>query len=471
MFRRFSVNFALFSIGLDALLVCAALLAAVHLRPHLGFLFFAAYYPRLVSPPWGVYLIFAIEWVSILLLFSVYDGRKNLRAVDEFFSLTLAIALSAVASAGTLYLSYREISRLLFITFVLFAYIGLLSWRALARSWVSSHSRYPFGQRRHVLIIGAGPVGRELQCQIEANAHFGLRMVGFLDDNINKRFAYPDILGPIAQVQNHILQQHVEDVVIALPQRAYKRMINLVSELHHLPVKVWIIPDYFRLALHKAAVEEFAGIPMLDLRAPALNDYQRLIKRAFDILVTLSSLAVVLPLMGLIALLIRLESAGTALLRQARVGENGKIFTMYKFRTMIQNAEELQHLVDKIDDEGHLQHKNAHDPRVTRLGRLLRRASLDELPQLFNVLKGEMSLVGPRPELPRLVEKYEPWQRQRFAIPQGMTGWWQVNGRSDKPMHLHTEDDLYYVQHYSLFLDIYILFKTIAVVLSGRGAF
>jgi len=138
---------------------------------------------------------------------------------------------------------------------------------------------------------------------------------------------------------------------------------------------------------------------------------------------------------------------------------------------MVANAEELNYLVERIDDHGNMIHKHSDDPRVTRVGRILRRLSLDELPQLFNVLRGDMSLVGPRPELPYLVEKYEPWQRKRFAVPQGLTGWWQINGRSDKPMHLNTEDDLYYVQNYSLLLDIQILFLTIWVVLRGKGAY
>ena len=263
----------------------------------------------------------------------------------------------------------------------------------------------------------------------------------------------------------------IDDVIIALPARAFDKVNQLVSELHDLPVKVWIIPDYFHLALHKAVFEEFAGIPMLDLRAPALNEYQRTIKRVFDIgIITLLS-PIILILIAIISVAIWLEDRGSILFRQLRVGENGRLFEMLKFRTMVPNAEHLRHMVEKRDDLGHLLHKSPDDPRVTNVGRFLRRTSLDELPQIFNVLKGEMSLVGPRPELPFLVENYEPWQRKRFAVPQGLTGWWQVNGRSDKPMHLYTEEDLYYVQHYSVLLDLSILFRTIGAVLRGKGAF
>ena len=174
---------------------------------------------------------------------------------------------------------------------------------------------------------------------------------------------------------------------------------------------------------------------------------------------------------GMISLAIWLDDPGPVIFGQSRMGENGRVFKMYKFRTMHPGAENLLHKFEKLDDQGRLVHKSGNDPRVTRVGRFLRRASLDELPQLYNIIKGEMSLVGPRPELPELVNRYEPWQRQRFAAPQGMTGWWQINGRSDRPMHLHTEDDLYYIQHYSLPLDLFILLKTIVVVIQGKGAF
>jgi lipopolysaccharide/colanic/teichoic acid biosynthesis glycosyltransferase len=177
-----------------------------------------------------------------------------------------------------------------------------------------------------------------------------------------------------------------------------------------------------------------------------------------------------LPLMGVIAIAILLDDHGPVLFRQKRVGVNGHPFTMYKFRTMRPDAEILQFQVNRYD-EGNLIHKHRNDPRVTRVGRFLRHFSLDELPQFINVLIGNMSLVGPRPELPYLVENYQDWQRKRFTVPQGVTGWWQIHGRSDKPMHLHTEDDLYYVQNYSLWLDIQILVRTVWTILRGKGAY
>jgi exopolysaccharide biosynthesis polyprenyl glycosylphosphotransferase len=470
MFRRFSINFALLSIFIDSIIVALALTAATVLRPILNSLPLAEDVTSILPIPYILYPLFVIAWIGIFLLTSVYDGRRNIYIVDELSSLSLSSMLAGVTMAGLLYLSYRDVSRVLFLAFVFFGFIGMTSWRMLARVIFRELSSTKT-QHRRVLIIGAGPVGRNLEKQISQHSYMGLEVVGFLDDDLLKRARQRDILGPLTDTPQILNQLKIDDVVIALPNRAYERVNSMVAELHRLPVKVWVIPDYFGLALHKAVVEEFAGLPMLDLRAPALNDYQRMIKRAFDITLIISMLPFLLPVMGLIAVAIRLEGEGPILFLQQRVGENGRLFNMYKFRSMVPEAEKMRRQVERRDATGRIIHKQPDDPRVTRVGRFLRRTSLDELPQIFNILRGEMSLVGPRPELPYLVDLYEPWQRKRFAVPQGITGWWQVNGRSDKPMHLHTEDDLYYVQHYSLLLDIQILFKTILVVLRGKGAY
>jgi exopolysaccharide biosynthesis polyprenyl glycosylphosphotransferase len=191
----------------------------------------------------------------------------------------------------------------------------------------------------------------------------------------------------------------------------------------------------------------------------------------FDVIVSTILIILLAPVMLLIAVLIKLESPGPVIFRQERIGEHGRRFQMLKFRTMYQDADRRWQEVAKRDEQGRLIHKVKDDPRVTRVGRKLRRTSLDELPQLFNVLRGEMSLVGPRPEMPYIAAEYEPWQWQRFRVPPGITGWWQINGRSEKPMHLHTEDDLYYIQNYSFWLDLRILMRTLIVVWKGHGAY
>ncbi len=470
MFRRFSTNFALFSMVLDAVWVAISLLIADRIRPGLSSLPFAASFSPHIHLPILIYPLSAAIWVSVLMLLSVYDGRRNLRVTEELTSLTLGSIMAAVTLAGTLYLSYRTISRLLFVIFVLLSYTAMMSWRLIYRLVFRLGTGKLVANRR-VLIVGAGPVGRQLEERIAVRPFLGLVIVGFLDDDPEKRQSCPDILGTLEAAHVIVKRQQVDDVVIALPRRAYEEVNQLVAELHNLPVKVWVVPDYFHLALHKAVIEDFADIPMLDLRAPALNDYQRMVKRVFDLLIGIPSIIFGLPLMGLIALAIKIDSPGPAIFIQRRVGENGKLFWMYKFRSMVADADQRLAEVMRHDENGNLIHKTRNDPRVTRVGRFLRHTSFDELPNLFNVLRGEMSLVGPRPELPILVEQYEPWQCKRFAVPQGMTGWWQVNGRSDKPMHLHTEDDIYYVQHYSLLLDIQILLKTVWVALRGKGAY
>jgi exopolysaccharide biosynthesis polyprenyl glycosylphosphotransferase len=416
--------------------------------------------------PAELYLLFPLAWMLVYLSVSIYDGKKYLRVVDEFAALSLAMFIASISAAGILYLSFREVSRALFILFVGLAYCAALAWRVLARLYFRVQKDAPLRARR-VLVVGAGPLGQRIEAQIKRSAESNLSLVGFVDD----RAGDGTLLGGTRDFNRIIADKQVTDVVIALPHSAYNELGDLVQRLNDLPVQIWVALGFFDLALYRTAIEDFAGIPMLDLRASAIDDYQRMLKRVFDL--SLGGLMLVLasPLMGLAALAILLEDGRPVIFRQKRVGENGRVFDMLKFRTMVRNAEELRSQVEKQDENGNLIHKTKHDLRVTRIGRVLRRLSLDELPQLFNIIGGTMSLVGPRPEMTYLVEKYQPWQRKRFAVPPGLTGWWQVNGRSDLPMHLHTEFDLYYIQNYSIWLDIQILVRTVWVVLIGRGSY
>lgn len=202
---------------------------------------------------------------------------------------------------------------------------------------------------------------------------------------------------------------------------------------------------------------------------PGQGFYAATGKRGIDIIFASVALLVLLPLLLLVALAIRLDSPGPALFRQRRVGRDGHFFTIYKFRTMRDNPG--KHIEWVMDDAGKKRHKVRNDPRITRVGRWLRRMSIDELPQLINILIGHMSVIGPRPELLEIVAHYEPWQHRRHDVRPGLTGWWQVSGRSDRPMHEHTELDLYYVDNISVWMDLKILVRTVGVVVRGLGAF
>jgi exopolysaccharide biosynthesis polyprenyl glycosylphosphotransferase len=469
MIRRFSINYAIFSMIMDTAGVIGAMFLTSWLRPYLNSLPFTQ--PILVDIKFPLYLFFLnplVWWLAFLLL-NVYDGRRNLRVVDEFTSLTFGNVLATGLLAGILYLTVRDLSRVLFLSLSLTVYLYILLWRLLAR--ILFPSRRNSSTQRKVLIVGRGPIGLQVEQRIRDINIGSMTVLGFLDDDPLKRSKFPDIIGSLDDIREVIVQKDATDVIIALPRSAHARLDQIMTTLIEAPIQVWVIPDYFHLALHSARIEDFIGLPLLNMRALALDEYQLLIKRGLDLVLVIPMIVLSLPLMAIIPIIIWLEDRGPALYRQERAGTNGKFFTMYKFRTMRVGADQLQDQLTQIDDNGHLVHKLRADPRVTRVGRFLRRFSLDELPQFYNVLFGNMSLVGPRPELPFLVERYESWQRKRFTVPQGMTGWWQIRGRSDKPMHLNTEEDLYYIQNYSIWLDIYILVQTLWIVLRGKGAY
>jgi exopolysaccharide biosynthesis polyprenyl glycosylphosphotransferase len=456
--------------ALDGLFVMLSLWMAALFRPALNTLEWVTPIPIEVVIPTPLYVLFPLVWVLIYSTLSIYDGRKYLRAMDEFSMLSLAMLIASVSAAGILYFSYRNVSRALFLVFILLVYLTCLVWRIVARVYFRAQKASPDRTRR-VLVVGAGTLGQKVKAQLQESELSNLTFVGFVDDHSESLADDVPLVGHADQIRDVLKQQDVTDVVIALPHSAYHQMGEIVQQMEDLPVQVWVALGFFDLALYNTTIEDLAGIPMLDLRASAIDDYQRMIKRAFDVFFGLIALVPALPLMAVSALMIFLEDGSPVLFRQKRVGENGRLFEMLKFRTMLKNAEQLQSQVEKRDADGNIIYKSKDDPRVTKTGRFLRRYSLDELPQFFNVIRGDMSLVGPRPEMPYLVEKYQPWQRKRFAIPPGMTGWWQVNGRSDKPMHLHTEDDLYYIANYSLWLDILILTRTVWVIFVGRGAY
>jgi exopolysaccharide biosynthesis polyprenyl glycosylphosphotransferase len=468
--RRFSVNFAIFSIIFDAFCVLAALHLSAVIRPSLDSLgwFEPVGVPQFVPPV--LYVFFPVLWVGVLASLSVYDGRRYIRAADEFTALSLASVLAAVSMAGILYISFREVSRAQYLLFVVIALTALAGWRIASRLRLRGVRAMASETDRRVLIVGTGPLGRMVESRLRGGGSDGVSVLGAVDDDIADGFS-GDLLGRIPELPQLLSARAVTDVVVALPQHFYERIREVVSILSDKPVKVWLALGFNDLALYRTVTEDLGGLPLLDLRASALDEYERLLKRFFDLVVGSVALLLAVPIVLMAALAIGVGGGGPVFFRQYSVGENGRLFQMLKLRTMVTNAETLQSASASAGGPDAAIHKRRDDPLVTPVGRVLRRLSLDELPQLLNVLRGDMSLVGPRPELPRLVELYEPWQRQRLAVPPGMTGWWQVTGRSDKTMHLHAEDDVYYVRNYSIWLDLSILVRTVWVVLLGKGAY
>ena len=417
-----------------------------------------------------VYLMALLIWTVVFQILAVYDSKRTLRLIDELQQLAWATFMSTLTFAGALYFSFRDISRLQVLYFFAIDLTLLVSLRVLLRLGFRLQGGRRYNARR-VLVVGAGKTGQEVAAMIRQYAWAGLTLVGYLDDDPRKRGNGLPVLGVLEDAPRLVKELNIDEVVVALPLRDHQRLAAVTYALQRVPVNIRVVPDYFNLVFLRASVEDFGGMPLITLREPALTDFQRLIKRTFDLLVGNLLLVTSLPLMSLIALTIKLDSPGPVLFKQQRVGENGRLFSMYKFRSMVDGADERREQVIKRAPDGTIVHKVPDDPRVTRVGCFIRAFSLDELPQLLNVLRGEMSLVGPRPEMPWLVEKYQEWQLKRFTVPQGITGWWQVNGRADKLMHEHTEEDLFYIKNYSLLLDLQILGRTIGAVLKRTGAY
>lgn len=471
MSKRSRIDYALFLLASDLVLTIVSLNLASRARLYLPL--GARLTPKFVYLHPYIYLLVIVIWFLVFLFLSVYDPERTLRLIEEIQTLIPAIGAATLIFAGTLYLSFREVPRLLFGYFFIIDCIALMGFRILLRLAFKLMGR-PRRNITRVLIVGAGSIGRSVAQTAKEYRWTGLTLVGYVDDDPRKQEQEVEglpVLGTLDDATRVVQEQAIDEVIFALPLEAHERLANLVVELHRLPVQVKVVPGFFNLAFFQARIDTMGGIPLVSLRESAIEGFPRLMKRVFDLVLASLLLIISAPLMLVVILLIELDSPGPAIFKQERVGENCKPFMVYKFRTMFSDAHQRLPKVMKKGKGGQIVHKMPHDPRVTRVGRFLRRTSLDELPQLINVIRGEMSLVGPRPELPFLVDEYEPWQRKRFAVPPGMTGWWQISGRSQRMMHLHTEDDLYYIQNYSLLLDLQILWKTIGVVISGRGAY
>ncbi|MDP6348973.1 MAG: sugar transferase [Chloroflexota bacterium] len=415
---------------------------------------------------WQQYVAVALIWAFILQFFRVYEPRRIFTAVEEIRVLLPAVTIAFVALLAYLFIFKIEfLSRLLIAYFYGVNLILLVNLRWILRLFLRS----TIGFRRRLVIMGAGPVGEQVAGLLQQRPWTGYDIVGFLDDDPAKQgVTVTDlpVLGTCDHLGEMIGCENVAEVIVALPAHAHERIREVVTHAGDYAVSIRVVPDIFSMISVRARAEDLWGIPLIGIREPVITGFDSFVKRTFDIVVGSISLIVSAPLMLAVTFAILIDDGWPVFFSQRRVGENGRLFWIYKLRTM---------------DKGHsrrgvLSHRpgpdvRQGDPRVTRVGRFLRRTSLDELPNLWNVLRGEMSLVGPRPELPWVVEEYEPWQRQRLSVQPGMTGWWQIQGRGEAPLRDNVELDLYYIQNYSPVLDLMILWRTIWVVLSGRGAY
>lgn len=419
-----------------------------------------------------IFPIIVVIWFVISKRASIYNLESERRFWDNMRKVATVSVLSSVVLAGSLFLLELPISREFIILHALLSLLFVTGIRYAGHFIARRQNTDEKTDGQGVLVVGANELGAEAAEAIVNRSENRLKVVGYLDEHEQGTYRALPILGTVNDGIEEIIGAHnISQVVISSAQAESEQILNIINYLSTLHVKIHVVSKQSQLQRYRPLVRQFEGLVFLTLRHPVQTFYQRMAKRALDLIAATIMLLLVLPMMGAIAIAIRLDSEGPILFRQQRIGEKGRPFAMLKFRSMVVNAEALRAHVIEQDGNGNIIHKKPNDPRVTRVGSILRRTSLDELPQLFNVLKGEMSLVGPRPEMPWLVKDYQPWQRQRFTVPQGITGWWQVTGRSEKPMHLSTDDDLFYINNYSLWLDLKILLLTIPAMVNGKGAF
>jgi len=297
---------------------------------------------------------------------------------------------------------------------------------------------------------------------------------GFCDDvswRQRARFGRFPCLGAVDDLPSVLAAHQVDEVIVALPSAEHERVLQIVGLCQGSGVGFRLVPDTFDLTLGTLDFESLAGIPLIGQREPALHGFNRALKRTIDVVVSAAALLVTLPLMALVAVAVKLDSSGPVFLPQERVGLNGRVFRIYKVRSMHLGADRLLKALQENNEAGGVIFKMKNDPRRTRVGRVIRKLSLDEVPQLWNVLKGDMSLVGPRPPIPHEVALYDDWHRRRLEVVPGLTGLWQVSGRSDIPFDEMVMLDLYYIENWSLGLDLKIILRTIPAVISMRGAY
>jgi len=418
--------------------------------------------------------LFTVMVPLTLLIDGAYSDWRGRRWLDHVYLILNAVAKVLIVILALAFV-FRPLvySRLL----LLEAGAGMLLFLSLERvvvlavqSWLRQRG---IGIKR-VIIVGAGEVGRRVMRTIVARPDLGYEIVGYVDDNPDKgesEIGRIPGLGAIDDLPCDINGQSVDEVLVTLPWTHHRRILSVLRECERRNVNARIVPDFFQLSLSQVEIGDLGGIPLISVQEIAFRPLSLYLKRAMDVTGALLGLVFGAPVFLLIAIAIRLDSKGPIIFSQERVGKDGERFNIYKFRSMRVGAERERGDLTHLNEADGPLFKIRDDPRLTRVGAFLRRTSLDELPQLFNVLKGEMSLVGPRPPIPEEVELYEPWHEKRLAVSPGITGLWQVSGRSELTFDEMVLLDIYYIENWSPWMDLSILIQTIPQVILGDGAY
>lgn len=390
-------------------------------------------------------------------LLGLYEPRRRMSLSFEVEKIIQANILNTIILFAFLYL-IKEIhySRQVLIYFVILASLFTIGERVIIRSLLNNIREKGYN-KKHVLIIGTGRLANKLITALKENRYLGYEIVGIVDESsaVGKKWAGVNVIGGISQLENIIIERKIDEIFITISAKDYKQFRSIIKICEKSGVRTQIVPDYARFIPAKPLIDEVDGIPLINIRHVPLDNFLKaLVKRSFDIIVSLVGLIVCLPIFLIIIIGIKVDSPGPIIFSQERVGLNRKSFMMYKFRTMkVQPTENSDKEWTTKDDN-----------RKTRFGNLLRKTSLDELPQLWNVLKGDMSLVGPRPERPYFVEQFKekiPRYMIKHHVRPGITGWAQVNGwRGDTSIRKRIECDIYYIENWTFMFDLKIIFLT-----------
>ncbi len=475
--RRLRVVSLLFGY-LDALLAILAFVSAYEIRsgllpalsspvsllPSSPLYPFSSYWPLLVSTV-GI-------WLGTGYLLGVYRPRELRERRQAIFDPTKqALAGTVVLAAGLFFVKGFYVSRLLILFFVMLNWAFQVGARLAYVEW-GPRLRERLGEPYPILLVGTGGAALELAALIGSSRAEGLRLVGFIAttpsasaERINGRPVWR-----VDDVPRLLREQVIDEVIFAVGREELGRLEDLFLLCEEEGVRTRVQLQVFPHQASQVFVEHLGSVPLLTFSTTPENELHLLLKRALDLLGAAVLLVVFSPLLALLALLVKLTSPGPIFYRQTRCGLGGRRFTLFKFRSMVADAEQRQAELAAHNEADGPVFKMRNDPRVTPLGRAMRKLSLDELPQFWNILKGDMSFVGPRPPLPQEVEKYERWQRRRLRMRPGLTCLWALEGRSDLSFSRWMELDMAYIDNWSLWLDLKIFLKTIPRVLLGRGA-